>query len=205
MISTLLFASTVENISSTKWQSSHYSTILSYKSYFMYFDLDLNLIHQFNFFSCLCKSSGSVSSFLRGKNILASTFASTSGQQYNIERGIYPVMIFRPNKTHYIKDTHSVHYKFLLICLIAYLITKINRFANYFRPDTYCLRVIRKQSTRESNLRQNYPFTCIALSVSIESSSNSHFHASECTSGGRLNKKDGLTGYGDPHVKDKTS
>ena len=23
--------------------------------------------------------------------------------------------------------------------------------------------------------------------------------------GGRLNKKDGLTGYGDPHVKDKTS
>ena len=22
--------------------------------------------------------------------------------------------------------------------------------------------------------------------------------------GGRLNKKDGLTGYGDPHVKDKT-
>ena len=25
------------------------------------------------------------------------------------------------------------------------------------------------------------------------------------TSGGRLNKKDRLTGYGDPHVKDKTS
>ena len=24
-------------------------------------------------------------------------------------------------------------------------------------------------------------------------------------SGGRLNKKDRLTGYGDPHVKDKTS
>ena len=24
-------------------------------------------------------------------------------------------------------------------------------------------------------------------------------------SGGRLNKKDGLTGYGDSHVKDKTS
>ena len=25
------------------------------------------------------------------------------------------------------------------------------------------------------------------------------------TLGGRLNKKDGLTRYGDPHVKDKTS
>ena len=27
----------------------------------------------------------------------------------------------------------------------------------------------------------------------------------KCISGGRLNKKDGLTRYGDPHVKDKTS
>ena len=26
-----------------------------------------------------------------------------------------------------------------------------------------------------------------------------------CESGGRLNKKDGLTRYGDSHVKDKTS
>ena len=26
-----------------------------------------------------------------------------------------------------------------------------------------------------------------------------------CISGGRLNKKDGLTRYGDSHVKDKTS
>ena len=28
---------------------------------------------------------------------------------------------------------------------------------------------------------------------------------SYCGPGGRLNKKDGLTGYGDSHVKDKTS
>ena len=31
------------------------------------------------------------------------------------------------------------------------------------------------------------------------------FHAKCWRSGGRLNKKDRLTGYGDPHVKDKTS
>ena len=30
-------------------------------------------------------------------------------------------------------------------------------------------------------------------------------HVSEGTPGGRLNKKDGLTRYGDSHVKDKTS
>ena len=31
------------------------------------------------------------------------------------------------------------------------------------------------------------------------------FHILIMTSGGRLNKKDGLTRYGDSHVKDKTS
>ena len=31
-----------------------------------------------------------------------------------------------------------------------------------------------------------------------------HYHM-ELVPGGRLNKKDRLTGYGDPHVKDKTS
>ena len=30
-------------------------------------------------------------------------------------------------------------------------------------------------------------------------------YAQGLRSGGRLNKKDRLTGYGDPHVKDKTS
>ena len=43
--------------------------------------------------------------------------------------------------------------------------------------------------------------------------SNSHYKTKtvsqlsygNCLSGGRLNKKDGLTRYGDSHVKDKTS
>ena len=32
-----------------------------------------------------------------------------------------------------------------------------------------------------------------------------HMFADEKDTGGRLNKKDRLTGYGDSHVKDKTS
>ena len=40
----------------------------------------------------------------------------------------------------------------------------------------------------------------------LEDSSSSNFYLNNITTaGGRLNKKDGLTRYGDSHVKDKTS
>ena len=38
-----------------------------------------------------------------------------------------------------------------------------------------------------------------------EDTANPSFALSWTSSGGRLNKKDGLTRYGDSHVKDKTS
>ena len=39
----------------------------------------------------------------------------------------------------------------------------------------------------------------------LQDCSNSHALAMQLPPGGRLNKKDGLTRYGDSHVKDKTS
>ena len=41
--------------------------------------------------------------------------------------------------------------------------------------------------------------------VSLTKKNNTRMHIQTGLSGGRLNKKDGLTRYGDSHVKDKTS
>ena len=46
---------------------------------------------------------------------------------------------------------------------------------------------------------------CILFARSVDSFFNISFNNIKQRPGGRLNKKDGLTRYGDSHVKDKTS
>ena len=79
------------------------------------------------------------------------------------------------------------------------------------------LQLIWKSGTGRWSVRlSDVQIKCNALTKVVESRGSSHstkqhavlgWHSDNkaCHSGGRLNKKDGLTRYGDSHVKDKTS